>query len=220
VEITETARRDGSLGPGPVRQMDQRQRLRESMAHPAIRFFLQRLFDDGGGAGGGLVAELHGGAASYGGIRIGQLALRLVGVEKRLDGEPEAPVSRDFLQVGQRHRAERLAIVGAGDVDHVLITRGGLGAADHQLGPTGARARVDAAVAQRAQELNPLRVPRLAEDGHGRLPLVRILADEIGERRGDLGGRRRSGGRVARRTRGEPRDQRKENGETRNHAFF
>ncbi len=84
----------------------------------------------------------------------------------------------------------------------------------------GARARVDTAVAKRAEELDPLRVARLAQDGHGRLALVRVVAGEIGQRRGDLGGRRGSGGRVTRRSRGEPRDQRKEYGETVAHAFF
>ena len=130
--------------------------------HPAVGFFLERRFDDGCRAGRGLIAELHGGSASHAGIGIGKLRLGLVGVEKRLDHETEAAVGRDFLQVRQRHGAERLAVVGAGDVDDVLIALRGFGAADHELGLPGARARVHAAVAERAQELNPLRIARLA----------------------------------------------------------
>jgi hypothetical protein len=190
------------------------------MAHPAIGFLLQRFLDDGGRGGHGLVAELHGGATPHGGIGVGELHLRLVGVEERFDGQPEAPVGRHFFELGQRHRAQRLTIVRAADVDHVLVALGGLAAADQELGLAGPRARVDAPVAERAQELNPLRVPRLADHGDGRFPLVRVVTREIGQRRSDLGRGRGSGGRVARRSRGEPRDQRKENGETRDHAFF
>ena len=220
MEIAEAPRRRGALGRRAVRQVDQRQRLREGVAHPAIGFLLQRVFDDGCGGGNGLVAELHGGAAPYGGVGVGELRLRLIGVEERLDGQTEAPVGRHFFEIGQRHRAERRAIVGGADVDHVLVALRGLAATDHELGLAGARARVDATVAERAQELNPLRIARLANHGDGRFPLVRVVAGEIGERRGDFGGGRGSGGRVARCSRGEPRDQRKEYGETGDHAFF
>src|SRR5207247_193850 len=113
---------------------------------------------------------------------------------------------------------ERLSIVGADDVDDVLVAAGRLAAADHELGGAPVRARVDAAVAERAEELDPLRVARLAEDGDGGLAFVGVVGPEIGQRSGDLGGRR-GAGRVARRSHGEPHDQRKENGET-DHAFF
>src|SRR5437899_3262277 len=78
-------------------------------------------------------------------------------------------------------------------------------AAGEGLGLAGARARVDAALAERVEELEPPRIASLSQDGDGGLALVGVFTCEVGERAGDLG-RRGGQSRVARRSRGEPRD--------------
>ena len=189
------------------------------MADPAVRFLLQRRLDRRDGSDLGLVSELHGRAQADGWIGIGELRLRLVGVEERLDHEPQPTVGRHLLQVRQRHGAEWLPVVRAGDIDHIPVAARSLRAADDQLGRARARARVDATAAQRLEELDPLGIAGLAEDGDGRLAAIGVLTDEIRQRARHLGGPR-GRRRVARRSRGEPRDQRKENDETVSHAFF
>src|SRR5207244_589443 len=105
---------------------------------------LQRRLDRRDGSDLGLVSELHGRAQADGWIRIGELRLRLVGVEERLDHEPQPTVGRHLRQVRQRYGAEWLPVVRAGDIDHIPVAARSLRAADDQLGRARARARVDA----------------------------------------------------------------------------
>jgi hypothetical protein len=202
---------DGGIAVG---QANERQRLLQRVAHGGHRFLLDRRLDHRRRARRRLVAELHGGTAAR--LRIGTLELqaRLIGIEERLDGDAQPAVGGDLDQAGQRHRAQRLSVVGGCDLDDLGVALGGLGAAHHNLGVLGLAARVHVAVAQRGEELQPLRIPGPADHGDGRLALVRVVDDEIGERLDGLGGLR-----VARRRTGEPRhDQQHE--QSLHQAFF
>src|SRR5262249_50708224 len=198
-----------------VRQTDQRERLLERVTYVRDTFLRDGGLDDAGHARVRLVAELHGSAASRLGIGAGQLQARLVGIEERLDRDAQPSVGRDFRETRHRHRAERLSVVGGGDVDHVLIALRRLGATDHDVGPVLA-SRIYVAVAQRREEFEPLRVLGAAEHRHRRLALVAVFRGEIGERLDDIGRLR-----VARRRSGEPRHGQQQQQERMLHqAFF
>jgi hypothetical protein len=144
---------------------------------------------------------------------IGQLQARLTGVEERLDDETQPPVRGHFLEVGDGHCAQRDA-VDSTDLDDVLLAARGLDAAEDDLCPAGFRARVQPALAQRAENRQPFRIARGAEDGDGRLSPRNVVRREIGERGLEVGC---SG--VARRRSGEPRDHQRDE-QSAHHAFF
>ena len=195
-------------------QADERQRLLERVPHVGHRLLLDRLLDHGRRAGVGLVPELQGGAAARLGIGTGELSARLVGIQERLDRDAQPPVGRDLDEPRQRHRAKRLPLVGGCDLDHLGVPLGGLRPTHHDLEVLAFAARVDVAVAERAQEVQPLRIARAADDVDRRLPLVRVVDGEIGEGLEGVGRLR-----VARRGAGEPRHEQQQE-QTLHQAFF
>src|SRR5438067_2348118 len=108
------------------------------------------------------------------------------------------------------------AVVGSLDLDQVLIALGRLGAAHEDLDLATDLARVDVAVAQRAQAGEPLRIAGAAQHGDGRISPVGVRAGQVGQRALDIGGGR---GGVAHGRSREPRHEQHE-GERSNHAFF
>jgi hypothetical protein len=142
-----------------------------------------------------------------------KLRVGLTRFEEGLDGDAEPPVGGDLDEVSERDRAERRALVGALDLDDVLVALGGLRPAHDDLESPARLSGVHVAVTQGGEERDPLRVLRPAEGGHGGLALVAVVARKIGER-----GVERL--RVARRGSGEPRHEQGEREETTHHQAF
>jgi hypothetical protein len=162
------------------------------------------------------MAELHRRPAPRLGVGAGKLRARLVGVEERLDGDTQPPVGGEFGEARDRYSAEWLAVVRRHDLDDVLVAFRGLGAADDDLARVGLASRVDVAVAERGEELEPLWIATATEHGHRGLALVAVLERDVAERLERLGRLR-----VARRGSGEPRHgQQQEQKRTRHQAFF
>ena len=216
MEVTQRLRGEDAVRSLAVREADECLRLLERLAHAVDALLGDRGLDHGRRARVGLVAELQRGAAAPLGIGARELRPRLVGVEKRLDGDAQPTVGRDLREARHGHGAERRPGVGGCDVDELGVALGGLGTAHHHLQRLALRACVHVTVTQCGQQLEPLRIARAAEHVHGGLALLGVVGREVGER---LEGLRRL--RVARRHSGEPRhEQRQQQQRTRHQAFF
>src|SRR2546426_581883 len=141
-------------------------------------------------------------------------AASVSGAEEGLDGDRRPPVGGDLGEARHGDGAERLAVVGRRDLDQLRVAPRRLGAADHHLHRLALGPRVDVAIAERAEEREPLRIPAGAERVHRRLALVAVVHREVGE---SLESFRRL--RVARRGSGEPRHEQQQQ-QTLHQAFF
>ena len=202
MQTAEALRREHAHGGITAREADQRERLLQGVLHLRVALFRDRCLDDRRRTRLGLVSELHRGAPPRLSVRARQLRACFVGFEERFDGDTQAAVGGDLRQARDRHGAERLLVIRCGDLDDILIALRGLRPRHDDLDRLALGARVHVALAQRREELEPLRVLGASDDRDRCLALVGIVDREVGQRLERLGGLR-----VARRRNGEPRDE-------------